>query len=364
VFDYDDVLVTLLGDVASAYVNMRVAEKRIAYARANTELQRRTVRLVKLKIDGGAAKEPALAQAEALLYQTEATIFDLEITQRVSANQLCVLMGIPPKDLQARLNQKLEVGVAIVVGTAMGGSALVPAYELSSIPITPKPENVAVGIPADLLRRRPDVRRAERQAAAQCALIGVAEADFYPHIAINGTLLYSAQNFKDLFRPGAFSGVVGPSFQWDVLNYGRLLNNVRFQDAKFQELVLAYQQTVLSAQQDVENGLVTFLKGRKRYEKQGDSVKAAERAKKVVLDQYDAGAVDISQLILFLQNLVQQQDTLALAEGEMALGLIQAYKALGGGWQIREEGCTPQAESPSPPPAPIGDMKAHFGPPQ
>jgi NodT family efflux transporter outer membrane factor (OMF) lipoprotein len=337
-YDYDDVLVTLLSDVANNYVNMRVAEKRIEYARANTDLQRKTVVVVEGRLKVGVAKQLDLAQAQALLYQTEATIYDLEITQRQSANALCILMGIPPEDLQARL-----------------GKAKIPMA----------PADVAVGVPADLLRRRPDVRRAERQAAAQCAMIGVSESEFYPHIYINGQILRSAQDFKNLFRPEAYNGVVGPSFQWDILNYGRILNDVRFQDAKFHELVFAYQQAVLTAQQDVENGLVMFLKGRQRYEAQFKSVAAAETAAKIVLAQFEAGTVSIPQLILFEQNLVQQQDTLALAEGEISLGLIQAYKAMGGGWQIRLEGCATATPGFPPAPEPLpGEMKASFGPPK
>src|ERR1700722_3176124 len=126
---------------------------------------------------------------------------------------------------------------------------------------------VAVGIPADLLRRRPDVRSAERQAAAQCAVIGVAEAEFYPHIAINGTLGYSAAEFKNLFRPTAFNGTIGPSFRWDILNYGRLLNEVRREDAIFKQLVTAYQNTVLSANAEVESALVLYLRSEDQYQK-------------------------------------------------------------------------------------------------
>src|SRR6185295_4414898 len=161
------------------------------------------------------------------LEQTEALIPELLISLRQTNNQLCILLGIPPEELQAKLG---------------------PA------PIPTTPPEVAVGIPADLLRRRPDVRRAERQAAAQSAQIGVAEAQFYPHIAITGTIGYSAEQFKNLFSPTALQGNVGPSVQWNILNYGRILNNVRLQEAGFQELVAAYQNTVLTAAQEAENG--------------------------------------------------------------------------------------------------------------
>src|SRR5262249_46363892 len=148
-------------------------------------------------------------------------------------NHLCTLLGIPPEDLLAKL---------------------------ARAPIPTAPPGVGVGIPADLLRRRPDVRRAESEAAAQSAQIGVAEADFYPAIALNGTIGYSAQHFNELWGPSAFTGAFGPSFRWNILNYGRILNNVRLEKSKFEEAVLHYQQTVLKANQEVEDGLITFFK--------------------------------------------------------------------------------------------------------
>jgi NodT family efflux transporter outer membrane factor (OMF) lipoprotein len=321
VHDYDDVLVTLLSDVASSYVQMRTAEQRIHYAEKNVELQQRTVKVVESRKIVGVARQLDIDQARSILFQTQAAIPELEISRRQFNNQLCTLMGIPPEELR----QKLGAG---------------------KIPETPLPENVAIGIPADLLRRRPDVRRAERRAAAQSAEIGIAEADFYPHISLVGNLGYSAQQFKDLFRATAFNGNVGPSVQWNVLNYGRILNNVRLQDARFQELTAAYQNQVLVAQQEVENGLVTFLKARERARWQGQSVQATDSAVKSFLNQFEAGTVNIAQVILIIQNKVQQEDTLAQAQGEIALGLIQVYKALGGGWQMRCTGCEPTAPLP------------------
>jgi len=312
VADYDDVLVTLLGDVATNYVQMRITEQRIKYATENVELQRKTVKIIENREKVGVAKQLDVDQVKSVLYQTEAVIPELEIALRQFANKLCILLGFPPEELRAKL-----------------GSA----------PIPTTPPEVAVGIPADLLRRRPDVRRAERQAAAQSAAIGIAEADFYPRISLTGNFGFSAQQFHDLFRGTAFNGTFGPSFQWNILNYGRILNNVRLQDAKFEELLTAYQSSVLTGQQEVENGLVTFLKAQQRTKLQAESVKYADDAVKVVLAQYELGTVQITQLIQIEQNLVQQQDTLAQAQGEIVTGLIQVYKALGGGWRIRCEGC-------------------------
>ena len=172
----------------------------------------------------------------------------------------------------------------------------------------------------------------------------MAEADLYPHIAITGTIGYSAQQFKDLFRSAALVGAVGPSFQWNILNYGRILNNVRLQDARLQELLTVYQNTVLTAAQDVENGLVTFLRAQQRAQFQAASVADAEEAVKIALkNQWPAGLIDFTRVTQLEQNLVQVQDTLAQARGEIALGLIQVYRALGGGWQIRLTGCEPTA---------------------
>ena len=312
--DYDDILVTLLGDVAANYVQLRTLQKRIEYAQANVELQRETLTITEARFKAGTTSELDVYQARSTLEQTEAQIPELEIALRQANNQICILLGLPPEELQAKLGP-------------------------GSIPTAP-PE-VAVGIPADLLRRRPDVRRAERQAAAQCALIGVAKADFYPSFSINGNIGYSAERFHDLFLPDALTGNVGPSFQWNLLNYGRILNNVHLQDAKFQELAIAYQNAVLTADQEVENGLVTFLRAQQRTKSQAASVDDAEKAVKLALAQYKAGTVDFTRVTQVEQTLVQQQDTLMQALGEIATGLIQVYKALGGGWQIRCTGCEP-----------------------
>jgi NodT family efflux transporter outer membrane factor (OMF) lipoprotein len=329
--NYDDVLVTLLGQVATAYAQMRITEQRIKYAQENVKLQGETLAIVEARFKQRTVTKLDLAQAKSTLEQTEATIPELEISLRQSTDQLCILLGIPPEELRARLGPG---------------------------PIPTAPVEVAAGIPADLLRRRPDVRKAERQAAAQSADIGVAEAEFYPHIAINGTWLYSAEFFKNLLKPTALNGSIGPTFTWNILNYGRILNNVRLQDAKFYELVATYQNTVLSAAQDVENGLVTFLKAQRRAKFQADSVTDAKEAVEIGLAQYKAGTIDFTRVTQLEQNLVTQQDTLAQAQGEIVTGLIQVYKALGGGWQIRETGCDPH------PPDTAGPVRGTLGPPE
>jgi len=329
--NYDDVLVTLLGDVATTYVQLRTLERRIVLAQANVALQRETLKIAEARFKAGQTSELDVSQAQSTLSQTEALIPELEISLRQANNLLCFLLGRPPHDLRSRF-----------------GDAPIPAA----------PEDVVVGIPADLLRRRPDIRRAERQAAAQSARIGIAEADFYPHITISGTLGYSATHFKNLFNATALTGNVGPSFHWDILNYGRILNNVRLQDARFQEAVTAYQNQVLKAGEEVENGVVTFLRARQRVQHLNQSVESAMRAVKVVVAQYKGGTVDFNRVALLQQNLVQQQDLLAQAQGEVALGLIQVYRALGGGWQMRLSGCVPEGFPKDHQESPIAELRA------
>jgi NodT family efflux transporter outer membrane factor (OMF) lipoprotein len=308
--DYDDVLVVLLSDVAANYVQYRTFEQRLEYARANAEIQRRSYQLASDKFENGATTERDVHQARQVLEETEALIPSLEIGKRQAANRLCVLLGIPPIDLE------------LMLGEGMG------------VPVTPP--GVVVGVPADLIRRRPDVRRAERQVAAQSALIGVAVSDLYPHISLVGTIGVEAEQFGDLFRtPASMIGDIGPSVRWDILNYGRLVNNVRVQDARFQQLAYAYQDQVLTAGREVEDAIIVFLRSQVQAEHLNASVIAAARTVEITNEQYNQGLIDFTPVYLFQTTLTEQQDELAVARGDIALGLIAVYRALGGGWQIR-----------------------------
>ena len=310
VADYDDVMVTLLSDIAANYVQIRTDQERIKLLNENVQVQTSVYALTKTRLGVGTLAELDVQQAESTLKQTEAAIPLLEIDMRQANDQLCTLLGIPPADLMNMLGN-------------------------ASIPTTP-PE-IALGIPCEMLRRRPDIRRAERNAAAQAEQIGIAEADLYPIFTINGSMGWTAHNFSDLFTPQAFNGSVGPSFNWKLLNYGRIVNNVRFQDARFQELIAFYQNTVLQANQEVEDGLVTFLQAQERTKILNDSVKAGEIARGITLRLYETGQTgfDFNRYALIEQNLITQQDAWAQARGQIAQGLIAVYRALGGGWEIR-----------------------------
>ncbi len=297
--------------MATNYVQLRTFQQRIAFARKNAEIQRQSLDLVLERQKLGRADALDVAQAQSLLAQTEASIPPLQIGLRQAGDQLCVLLGQPPR-------------------------ALAPG--LAESPIPSAPPDVAVGVPAELLGRRPDVRRAEREAAAQCARIGAAEADFYPRIGVTGFLGYTSNDIRTLFEEDSFTGLIVPNFQWKILNYGRLLNNVRDQDARFQELVLDYQRTVLSAGREVEDGLSGFLQYQAQARSLETSVEAAQTSVDKVLLQWQAGTADFNRVFTTQSQLVTQQDQLAVAQGNIALSLISVYRALGGGWQSCEKG--------------------------
>jgi NodT family efflux transporter outer membrane factor (OMF) lipoprotein len=312
---YDQVLITLLAAVAGDYVEIRSDQQQIAVLKANAELQRGILVIVDKRFKAGRVNELDVDQAVSNLKQIEAQIPPLEADMRQANDRLCVLLGIPPDDLVKCL-----------------GTAAIPTV----------PPTVAIGIPAQLLTRRPDIRQAERTAAAQSAQIGIAVSQAYPMVTITGTVGWQSQQLSQLFTPAGFNGTVGPTFQWNILNYGRLLNNDRLQEARFRELVAAYQQTVLQAQSEVENGLAAFLQSQIQTKILEESVTASQKAVNIVAKQYQAGTVDFNRVATIELALVQQQQLLALAQAGIAQGLIQTYLALGGGWEIR---CTPQENS-------------------
>lgn len=314
---YDEVLVTLLGDVAATYVHIRTLETRMEFVRQNIAEQQKIVRIIRQLHELGDPRperrlqQPRayhVEQIESILAQTEALIPQLQLELRQASNRLCVLLGTPPRDLLQEL-----------------GAGRIPTA----------PAEIVVGIPADLLRRRPDIRRLERQVAAQAEHIGIAQAEFYPSLTISGTLGYSAPEFRDLYSARAFHGNVGPSFQWNILNYGRILNNVRLQDARFQEMLTGYQNAVLLANAEVENGMARFLRGQERAAALDRSVGHMRKAVEEIERARELRGADASQIAVITQTKVQQQDLQAQAHGEVAQGLIQVYRAMGGGWEVR-----------------------------
>ena len=306
--DYDAILVSLLGETAATYVELRSWQERLRYAQDNVKIQEGSLEIADLQFRNGVVTELDVTQARNILANTRQLIPLYENQIRLASNRLCVLLGIPPRDL---------------------------TVELGTGPVPTASTAVAVGIPANLLRRRPDVRAAERQVAAQSARIGVAASDLLPHFSIRGAIQLDSESLSDLFTSGSTAGAIATGFNWDILNYGRLLNNVLVQDVRFQQLAVDYQQTVLAANAEVESAINSFLKSQDRLRYVSEAVEASERSVELALIQYRNGATDFNRVFNLQTALVDDQNTLASVQGEVARSLISTYKALGGGWEIR-----------------------------
>jgi len=312
---YDDVLVTLTAEVARNYVLVRTLEERIQLAHENIAIQQRSLELTTNQFETGSVTELDMQQATTQLRNTQASIPALLISLDKARHALSILMGMPPQDL----NDMLGSG---------GGIPNAPAA-------------VAVGIPADLLRRRPDIRQAELQAAAQSAQIGIAAAELLPAFTLFGSFGWNVNDagqdsLGDLFDANSFRFSAGPAFQWKVLNYGRLKNQVRVQDARFEQLLTSYENTVLVAAAEVEDAISSFLNSKLEAEYRLASAEAAKRSSDLSMLQYTEGVSLYQSVLDTNRSLAAQQDAHAQIRGNIATSLIALYKALGGGWEIRE----------------------------
>ncbi|NHZ69932.1 MAG: efflux transporter outer membrane subunit, partial [Thermotogales bacterium] len=312
---YDDVLVTLTAEVARNYVLIRILEERIRLARENIVIQQRSLELTRNQFETGAVTELDMQQATAQLRDTQALVPNLLISLEQAQHALSILMGMPPQDLDEML----------------GTTGTIPTA----------PAEVAVGIPADLLRRRPDIKQAELQAAAQSAQIGIADAELLPSFSLFGSIGWNVNDagqdsIGDLFESNSLRFSAGPSFQWKILNYGRLKNQVRVQDARFEQLLTNYQNTVLNAAGEVKDAMSGFLHSKVETQYRQQSVQAARRATDLSMLQYAEGVSRYQSVLDATRSLASQQDVYAQTRGNIAINLIALYKALGGGWEVRK----------------------------
>lgn len=322
VADYDNALVSLCANVATTYVQLRVAEERLRIAKTNVALQRESLNIADIRFKLGATSERDVQQAKTLLESTEATIPQLTDVLQKSFHALCLLLGMPPSDLSGLLGKE------------------------SRIPVCP--DQIGVGIPADLLRRRPDIRQAEYAAAAACANIGVAKADLFPSFSLSGSVGWLSSSYQqfalaDIFSPKSATASFTPGVTWNLFNYGRIVNNVRAQDARFQQALLTYSNTVLTALKEAEDGLSDFQQTRDQAARLARAAEAAKRSAELAFLQYRAGKTDFTTVIVAQQNQLSQQDSLAQSQGNIVLGMIGLYRALGGGWEIRGQEVVPAA---------------------
>ncbi|MBI4756198.1 MAG: efflux transporter outer membrane subunit [Betaproteobacteria bacterium] len=301
-----DVLVTLCAEVAGNYVGLRTQQARLATAEANLEAQIQTWQLAKDRHELGAATRLAADQALYNLESTRAQIPPLKGAIEQSRARLAVLLGAAPGTLAAEL------------------AAVAP------IPVTP--ERVAVGIPAEALRQRPDVRAQERRLAAQTARIGVATADLYPKLSLLGSIGLEALAPGRLFTSQAITRQIGASGGWTLFDAGRVRSNIAVQTALQEQALAAYESTLLKALEEVENALVAYAREQERRDALRAAVDAARRAADLARERYAAGITDFQAVLDAQRSLLTLEDQLAASTGQVATNLVSLYKALGGGW--------------------------------
>ncbi len=309
--DLRDTLVTLLGEVATNYIALRGNQYRIEVARRNVAAQRQMVEVTRGRFEAGLGTNLAIAQAEALLAATEAQIPALETSVKQSIHGLGVLLGIEPEALLTELSQE---GV-----------------------VPPVPSEVPVGLPSELLRRRPDVRRAERQLASATAQIGVATADLFPSFSLTGSLGYQSTKGSSLISPGSRYWTAGPSLRWPVFDAGKIRANIQVQTALQEQALITYENTVLTAIQDVENAIVAYSNGQAAREALVRAVDANRKSVEIAQDLYQRGLVDFLNVLQSQSSLYQSEDQLAQNDQQVATALVALFKALGGGWEILSE---------------------------
>jgi outer membrane protein, multidrug efflux system len=301
-----DVLVTLLSEVARNYVQTRGAQRQLANLQDQIKAQEETVSITRSRVDYGVATELDLQRALALLATIKSQVPAIETALQASIHRLGVLLALTPDALREELS--------------------------ATAPIPAPPPEVPVGLPSDLLLRRPDVRRAERQLASETARIGQVKADLFPKFFLTGSAGLTSVSTSDFFSPGSRMWSIGPSVQWRVFDAGRVRANIRAQTAVQDQAVLAYEQIVLSSLEEVENALVAYAKEQEHRRLLEQAVTANQKAVDLANRLYTTGLGNYLNLLDAQRALYLSLDEWVRSERAVSSNLIALYKALGGGW--------------------------------
>ncbi|HXJ56384.1 MAG TPA: efflux transporter outer membrane subunit [Verrucomicrobiae bacterium] len=306
-FGRRDVLITLLGDVARNYVDLRGYQGRLAIAHENIEAQEKTLAITRDRFAKGLSSDLDVQQASTVLATTRAEVPTLESSIQTSMHRLEVLLGQQPGSLLAELSQASQI----------------PA----------QPPVVPVGLPSELLLRRPDIRQAERQLAAATANIGLAKSDLFPKFFLTGAAGFQGVSARDWFTSGSQFWSVGPTMQWRIFDAGRIRSNIKVQNARQEEALAVYEKTVLTAFEDVENGLVLYAKEQMRRRHLEDAVASSQKSLDTANKLYANGLTDFLRVLDAERSLYQSQDALVQSDRTISANLISLYKSLGGGWE-------------------------------
>jgi NodT family efflux transporter outer membrane factor (OMF) lipoprotein len=305
-----DVLVTLTSEVAFNYLEARTLQARLTVAQGNLHSQQQTLELIQARYQAGLSDELAVQEARASLESTRAQLPTLRTGLEEAKNRLALLIGTIPG------------GVHEMLAAAQ--------------PLPVIPPSVAVGVPAETLRQRADIRRAERNLAAQTALVGVATAELYPKLRLTGSIGLESINSADLFDAASQIWRLGPGVSWNIFNAGAVRQNIEVQSALQEQSLLAYEAAVLTALAEVENALTAYAEEQLRRQWLQAAVEATRQAEFLAQNQYQAGLVDFTSVLIAQRALLNLEDQLAQSSGTVTANLIRLYKALGGGWQPAE----------------------------
>jgi multidrug efflux system outer membrane protein len=309
---YRDVMISLYAEVALNYIEIRTLEQRLYLTEQNLILQRKSVEITQSRFEAGLAPEIDPSQARSNLYSTEATIPQLEEQLTATRNRLATLLGDYPGS----------------VDDLIGAYTGIPTKEVK---IPAPPQSFGYGLPAELIRARPDIRQAERQLAAQTALIGVAVADLYPKFALFGSFGFAAVDGGDWFDSPSRAWSFGPQFSWEIFTAGRVRSFIAQRDAQTEQALYSYENTVLFAVEEVETSMVSIVKEKQRLVKLRAAVKSTDKTVELITSNYTAGLVDFQNVLDAQRTLFRDQDTAAASEGTWSANYVRLFKALGGG---------------------------------
>lgn len=305
--DLRDVLVSLLAEVALNYIDLRALQLRLAIAEDNLEAQNETYQLTLWRYQAGLSDELSVQQAYYNLENTRAQLPTLRTGIEEALNRIAVLLGEQPGNVHSLLDRQKPVPV------------IPPAF--------------TVGVPADVIRNRPDVRKAERELAAQTARIGVATADLYPKFTLSGSIGFETLKMSTQPTSQTWSLGGGPGITWSIFKGGAIRQNIEAQSALQEQALINYEATILSALEEVENALVAFAEEQNRRDHLSDAAQAAQKAAELAEQKYQAGLTDFNNVLEAQRSLLNFQDQLAQSNGAVASNLVSLYKALGGGWR-------------------------------
>jgi len=341
VASYDNIIVSVIAEVARNYINYRTAQERLTYAKRNVVIQERVTKMTEIQFNSGNVSELDMQQARTQLYNTRTSIPAIEVTKVNAKNALAVLLSTEAANVEQMLNRGSDKHYDSANKYIAQHKGIVQIKEqqngLVGVDYIPHARlNPYYRIDANLLTKRPDIKVAEYKVRSESARIGAAEAALYPSITLFGNIGYNSNNQRGTWISGsdALGVTVGPSFSWNIFQYGRIKNQIRLQDAVFEESLVNYNKQVLLAVADVSNALQGYVLAKKQHSENTKAVEATIRAFNISVVQYNDGLVNYQRLLTTVEKLTSTQDRYASIKGNMALNAVALYKALGGGWQM------------------------------